>query len=169
MDKTIESLFYIICNEYKCDLGKKASQKLFYFFEREGINLNLRYCIHYFGPYSSKLSDFMDDLELEGYISIKETQNTHKIEWVYNDTTELDSFINSPDYMIAEKVMKYFGDKTPKDLEALSTIDYISQKMDSNQKNEKDILNRVKEIKGSKFNNSDLKKYYKLLQKIELV
>ena len=168
MEKTIEYLFYILCEEYKCDLGKKASQKLFYFFEREGIDLNLRYGIHYYGPYSSRLSDLIDDMELEGIISIKEIHNTHKITWVAKEKPKK-NYISKNDYRIAEKVMKEFGNKTPKDLEALSTIDYVYQKMDSDKKSKKEVLHRVSEIKGNKFTDIDLKKYYDDLKKFELV
>ncbi len=43
MEKTA-ALFGMICGEYDGanSLGKKAAQKMFYFFERSGIDLNLR-------------------------------------------------------------------------------------------------------------------------------
>ena len=64
-------LFDLIHNSFDgAQLGKKVSQKMFYFFERKGIALNLRYGIHYYGPYSSKLDNTLHVLESEDYIKI---------------------------------------------------------------------------------------------------
>ena len=59
--------------------GKKAAQKMFYFFERKGIDLNLRYGIHYYGPYSAKLDNTLHILESEDYIDINTSSSTHVI------------------------------------------------------------------------------------------
>ena len=73
-------LFELICNKFDgAELGKKAAQKLFYFFERQGITLNLRYGIHYYGPYSEKLDNIMYYLESENVINIDDSGRTPAI------------------------------------------------------------------------------------------
>ena len=76
--KEFAKLFEIICVKFDgAPIGKKVVQKLFYFFERKGIQLNLRYGIHFYGPYSSKLDNMMHILESEDYISINTEGHTH--------------------------------------------------------------------------------------------
>ena len=73
-------LFDMLCNCFDgAKLGKKAAQKMFYFFERKGIDLNLRYGIHYYGPYSAKLDNTLHILESEDFIEINTSSSTHVI------------------------------------------------------------------------------------------
>lgn len=144
-------LFKMLCEKYDGStvLGKKASQKIFYFFEREGIELNLRYGIHYYGPYSSKLDDAMYELESEGYLSIDTSGTTHTIQLGHELIP--DTYLSEQEKHIAAFVLETFAHKSPMELEALTTMDYIANSLLSKEATEKDIIDKFKQIKGEKF------------------
>lgn len=167
MGKKVESLFKVICDKYEGELGKKASQKLFYFFEREGIDLNLRYGIHYYGPYSSKLSEEMYDLENEGIITVDTSKPRHVISWV-NQKSEM-CVLSENDKRIAAKVMNDFGKKKPRELEALSTMDFVAQNLIEDSQKSEQVIDKFIEIKGTKFSREEARNCYSELRKLQLV
>jgi uncharacterized protein YwgA len=58
----------LICKKRK--VGKKAIQKFMYLMERKGVEFDLDYKIHFFGPYSVKLTHILHALESRGVIDI---------------------------------------------------------------------------------------------------
>ncbi len=161
-------LFEMLCDEYDgAGLGKKAAQKMFYFFEREGIPLNLRYGIHFYGPYSAKLDDEMYELESEGYISINTNGPTHVISRG-NQTVE-DNVLSDEERDIAKYVMQVFEHKTPLDLEALSTMDYIAHSILEPGAPEQEIIDKFKQIKGTKFNQDEIEDSLRELKRLKLI
>lgn len=165
----IAILFKRLCDRYDGAevLGKKAAQKMFYFFEREGIDLNLRYGIHFYGPYSSKLDDEMDVLESEGYLSINTNGPTHIIEWGERDA-ENDS-LSDKEKEIVEYVMQKFGHKSPLDLEALSTMDYIANSILQPGASDAEIMHKFQQIKGTKFTQNMTENALKELKELSLI
>lgn len=163
----IAKLFEILCDKFDgAPLGKKATQKMFYFFERKGIDLNLRYCIHYFGPYSSKLDNAMHLLESEDYISIDTSGITHIIS--IGESKLETSPLSNEDEKIAEDVLESFAHKSALELEALTTMDYIANTiLESSDK--KEIINQFKSIKGSKFNDNFIESTYQELITLKLI
>lgn len=153
----VADLFIILCKKYSdVDLGKKVAQKMFYFFERKGIDLNLRYGIHFFGPYSAKLDNAMHMLEFDGIISIDTTGITHKISL---GETNLDpSSISKEDSAIASSVIDTFFSKTPYELEALATMDYIANSMLGGNCTDEMIVKKFKEVKGDKYKQPTINK-----------
>lgn len=149
--KKIALLFKMMCENYNGTdvLGKKAAQKIFYFFERAGIDLNLRYGIHYYGPYSAKLDDAMYELESEGYLTIDISKKTHVINYGTENVSE--SILNPEEREIAERTLNLFGGKSPMELEALSTMDYIANFLLPNTATDQDIICKFKQIKATKF------------------
>lgn len=146
----LADLFEILCRKYdQNELGKKVTQKMFYFFERKGINLNLRYGIHFFGPYSSKLDNAMHVLESEGIISIDTSGITHRI--TLGNVKKDCSNISDAEADIASSVIEIFFPKSPYELEALATMDYIANSILSNGYTEDMIIEKFKEVKGEKF------------------
>lgn len=145
-------LFKIICDNFNGSehLGKKVCQKLFYFFEREGLHLNLRYGIHYYGPYSSKLDDTMHILEGEEYINIDTSNTTHVIS--VGKTSVNDESLTEDDIKIANDVLSKFGTKSPMELEALATMDYVANNILTSNASDEEIICKFKEIKSNKFN-----------------
>ena len=146
----LADLFEILCRKYdQNELGKKVTQNMFYFFERKGINLNLRYGIHFFGPYSSKLDNAMHVLESEGIISIDTSGITHRI--TLGNVKKDCSNISDAEADIASSVIEIFFPKSPYELEALATMDYIANSILSNGYTEDMIIEKFKEVKGEKF------------------
>lgn len=152
--KKYAELFGLLCENFKgaqC-LGKKASQKMFYFFEREGISLNLRYGIHFYGPYSAKLDNVMHILESEDYISIDTSKTTHEISLGTERVEE--SMLSQEEKKTAASVIESFAHKTPLELEVLTTMDYIANSILPEHVSDEERKQKFKEIKGTKFNDS---------------
>ncbi len=167
MEKYAE-LFELLCERFDgADFGKKAAQKMFYFFEREGISLNLRYGIHYYGPYSSKLDDAMYELAMNDYITIDTTGTTHVIS--AGTETVSEEALTGEEQAIAEYVIDKFAHKTPLELEALSTMDYVANSILKQGATDADILEKFKEIKGSKFNQTMVDSTLKELKELDLI
>lgn len=148
-------------------LGKKVVQKMFYFFERSGVQLNLRYGIHYYGPYSSRLDNYLHILENMDYIVIDISGTTHQISLGERECTE-DALTESETNKI-EFVLNNFSQKTPLQMEALATMDYVSHSIFSGKASEIEIKNKFKEIKGSKFNEAEISETYKTLQELKFI
>lgn len=130
-------------------LGKKVTQKMFYFFERKGVQLNLRYGIHFFGPYSAKLDNIMHILESEDYISIDTTGMTHVISM--GDRCVDGVCLTEEQSAKAESVIREFAHKSPLELEALATMDYVANTILHKGANDREIIEKFIEIKGQKF------------------
>lgn len=145
-------------------LGKKVAQKMFYFFERMGIELNLRYGIHYYGPYSSRLDNMMHILECEDYICIDTTGPTHVIS---TGEFSVDNFLSEEEKQIATFVIETFAHKKPLELEALATMDFVASSMNCSDKDE--IIENFKLIKEDKFNSTIIDETYSILSEIGLI
>lgn len=158
-------LFDMLCNCFDgAKLGKKAAQKMFYFFERKGIDLNLRYGIYYYGPYSSKLDNALHVLESEDYIKINTNSSTHVISMKKGVSVNA---LSENQKQIADTVIKAFAHKTPLELEALATMDFVSNTMKCSTKEQ--IVNTFREIKGNKFAEVMIEESYKTLQQLGLI
>ncbi|TEB08179.1 hypothetical protein Psch_01734 [Pelotomaculum schinkii] len=156
--KTLES----ICEDRK--LGKKAVQKLMYLIERKGVEFDLGYNIHFFGPYSAKLDNILHRLESDEVIEIDTTGRTHTISVMDSSRCEGEE-LSSEDKKTVEYVISRFGNKTAFELEGIATLDYVACNLvGSEGKSDIDIINGVKRIKGTKFNNSQLSQYLEILK-----
>lgn len=155
--------------KYSCSekLGKKVVQKMFYFFERSGVQLNLRYGIHYYGPYSPRLDNYLHILENMDYIEIDVSSKTHMISMGDRKCSE-DTLTESETRKI-EFVVNNFFQKTPLQMEALATMDYVSHYIFSDHASESEIKNKFKEIKGTKFNELEISEAYKTLRELKFI
>lgn len=162
-------LFQMLCERYDGAnaLGKKATQKMFYFFERFGVDLNLRYGIHFYGPYSSKLDDQMYELESEGYISINTCGPTHIISRGKQRANQ--KALTAEEKAIVENVMDIFEHKSPLELEALSTMDYIANSILPPGETDEHIIEKFKQIKGTKFDQVMVEKTLEELKELNLI
>lgn len=150
-------------NTSRSGLGKKMFQKLFYLIEQKGVSLNLNYIIHFYGPYSSKLDTVIHEFEAENYLNINTSGMTH----IINETPDFPRNsidVSDEDKNMIEEVLKNFLSKTPRDLEALTTIDYVAKHISKDMKNEDNIIKDVMKIKGDKFSEAQLKHYYSELK-----
>ena len=135
LNKHINVLKYI-CQHSKTP-GKKMVQKLMYLIERKGVNLNLNYRIHYFGPYSAKLDNFIHAMKSEDIINIDTGGMSHTISMkndvpdVGLDQYEIDKVLN---------VLKTFGDKTPFELEGITTLDLVANSIKEQHINDDAII-----------------------------
>ena len=146
-----------ICKDHQT--GKKKLQKLMYLIERKGVQLDLRYSIHFFGPYSSKLDHIIHILENEDWLDIDTSGQTHRIIMKKEGNGQL----SKEDNILVDEVREAFYDKSPMELEALTTIDYVATTLLHGNATRADVIKQVKIIKGKKFSSQELEKEYDVL------
>lgn len=154
----------------KTDPGKKVVQKLMYLIERKGVNLELDYSIHYYGPYSSMLNAALIFLEADDLISIDTNGYTHKISVCTQSNDEDTPFeFSEKENQVISEVLDVFIEKNASELEALTTIDYVATTLLAEKANDEEIIQKVKMIKGKKFSDADLKKNLMILKEYDYV
>lgn len=138
--------------------GKKAVQKLFYLIERKGVELDLDYKIHFFGPYSSRLDNSLYLMQSLDLIDINTEGRTHEIKILKENISDFEyDRLNPKEEVIVDFVLNNFATKSPLELEIISTLDYVALAESKKQKiDENEIINDVIEIKGSKFGKEQL-------------
>lgn len=143
--------------------GKKAVQKLMYLVERKGVDFELGYSIHYFGPYSAKLDDILHRLESDEIVNIDTSGRTHIVRVMDSSVCGGDG-LSAEESEIVEYVVNQFGYKSAFELEGIATLDYIACNLPAGNISDKDIINGVKRIKGTKFSESQLEQYLGILK-----
>ena len=146
-----------ICKDHQT--GKKKLQKLMYLIERKGVQLDLRYSIHFFGPYSSKLDHIIHILENEDWLDIDTSGQTHRIIMKKEENGQL----SKEDNILVDEVREAFYDKSPMELEALTTIDYVATNLLNGTATIDDVIKQVKIIKGKKISSQELEQEYHVL------
>lgn len=149
-----------------CDLiepGKKMLQKLMYLIERQGVNLELNYSIHFFGPYSAKLNEMIHTLESYDKLTIDTSGVTHII---HKGSIPIEGHPSKDEQEKIDFVLGHFSNRSAFDLEAITTIDYVANKMLKGSTDEAEILSKVKKIKGSKFSDAHLAESFQILQQL---
>lgn len=132
----------------KIEPGKKMMQKLMYLIDRRGVDLELNYSIHFYGPYSEKLEDeilFLDSLDK---LEINTSGRTHLI---HLGSSPIEGELEKDDQEQVDFVLENFSSKTAHELEAITTLDYVAVTMLKGHGRDDEIVDRVKQIKGSKF------------------
>lgn len=152
-----------ICN--KIEPGKKMLQKLMYLIDRQGINLELNYSIHFFGPYSSKLDETIHVLESYDKLDIDTSGATHIIR---KGNLPIVGQLTESDQEKVNFVLMNFSEKSAFDLEAITTLDYVANKMLKGS-SEEDIISKVQKIKGSKFSEDRLKESFQTLKQYHYI
>lgn len=146
-----------ICKDHQT--GKKKLQKLMYLIERKGVQLDLRYSIHFFGPYSAKLDHAVHILENEDRLDIDTSGQTHRI--IMKGL--VNSRLSEEENALVDMVRRAFYARTPMELEALTTIDYVANTLLSGKATREAVIKRVQTIKGKKFSSQELEKEYGIL------
>lgn len=146
--------------------GKKMLQKLMYLIIRKGVDLNLNYSIHFYGPYSAKFDESLHVLESYGKITIDTNGRTHVIRL---GEAPIQGKLKDEEQEKVDFVIKQFIDKTAQELEAITTIDYVATKMLKNAGSDEEIIDKVKKIKGEKFSQEYLQEGLQKLKKLEYV
>lgn len=164
-------LFAAFCTDVMDEIpGKKAFQKLVYFGQVLGIPFKQSYKMHYFGPYSETVAEEMARAVSEGILS-----NEHS--YFYAAGVNADELINkhlddiSFYYPELEKLIAYFGDMSPSDLELYATTHYIdnTQKHLYNNYERDSIIDIVQQVKGSKFKKPQIEEAYNKLSQWNLL
>lgn len=153
-----------ICS--KIEPGKKMLQKLMYLIGRKGVNLGLNYSIHYFGPYSSKLDTTMHTLESYDKLIIDTTGSTHIIRL---GEVSIEGTLDEHTQTAVDFVMNNFSTKSAHELEAITTLDYVANSILVNPVQDSDIVDKVIQIKGSKFSNYYLNECLKELKQLKFI
>lgn len=128
--------------------GKKMLQKLMYLIGRKGVDLDLNYSIHFFGPYSAKLDNTMHILESYDKLRIDTSGITHVIRLGDNP---ISGNLEEQDQEKVDFVLDHFIMKTAHELEAITTLDYVATEMFGGNGKDQQIIDKVKQIKGTKF------------------
>lgn len=146
--------------------GKKMLQKLMYLIDRRGVNLELNYSIHFFGPYSSKLDEMIHLLESYDKLDIDTSGITHIIR---RGSVSIEGQLNNEDQEKINFVLENFSNKSAFELEAITTLDYVAKKILKDSGNEDEIISKVIKIKGSKFSTSQLKEGLQTLKEYDYI
>lgn len=162
-----EALIGRICSRQR--IGKKKLQKLCYLIERRGVDLHLDYSIHFYGPYSEKLDTALHILDSNGVLKIDTSGATHviKISSGYKAryaVNVLEGGFTESENQEVDFVLTKFGGRKPMDLEAITTLDYVAKVLVRGNREDKDIVKKVKEIKGDKFTDPVLFKDLQILK-----
>lgn len=134
-----------------------------YLIDRQNVNLELNYSIHFFGPYSAKLNEIIHTLESYDKLTIDTSSSTHTI---HKGNVSIEGQLSIEEQNKITFVLKHFSNKSAFDLEAITTIDYVANKMLEGSTNKEEIINKVKQIKGSKFSNRELTESFSTLEQL---
>lgn len=154
-----------LCKDY--EPGKKMVQKLVYLVERKGLDLDMDYSIHFYGPYSSDLDQYMHALEANNVLTIDTSGLTHKLRFLKKPRTNP---LSETENGILNDVISLFANKSALELEVLTTTDYVTNNMLSEDDRSKSaIIKLVKKIKGSKFSDNQIENCIQVLSKNGLI
>ena len=131
---------------------KKMLQKIVYLLEEKGVDLNCNYTLHFYGPYSARLDAKTLELSSEGAIAFDYSGYGHKMSIEQN--YEVEPSLTKDELTIIESVISRYKEKTPSDLELLTTTIYAKKYTDAKSKD--DIINNVKIIKGNKYPDTEI-------------
>jgi uncharacterized protein YwgA len=154
-----------------CDVrvpGKKMVQKLMYLIQRSGVDLGLDYKIHFYGPYSTDLDHLLHMYEVNSILDIDTSGVTHKIKFI--EDKMISNVLNTNEELIVKNILDLFANKTPSELELLTTTDFVALELD--QKNilsQDEIVSNVKRIKGRKFSEQAIENSIQELKKVNLI
>lgn len=141
--------------------GKKMLQKLLYLMERKGVDLDLNYSIHFFGPYSTRLDNALHTLERYDEVDIDTSGMTHIIRL---GNEPISGNLSDSEQEKVSFVLSEFLEKTPLELEAITTLDYAATKILKGHPTDNQIVDQVKQIKGDKFTVDFLAKELQVLK-----
>lgn len=150
----------------KIEPGKKMMQKLMYLVDRRGVDLNLNYTIHFYGPYSAKLEDEILCLNSLDKLEINTSGRTHLI---HLGSCPIEGELEKNDQEQVDFVLEHFASRSALELEAITTLDYVAFSMLKGHGKDDEVVSRVKKIKGSKFEEQYLWQELRILKQFNYV
>jgi uncharacterized protein YwgA len=129
MKRSLDSVLFITkaISDFSGEkLEEKRIQRLVYLIESVGeVPIGYKYDIYFFGPYSSKLSEDLIALIGQGNILLDDGKH---IQVILSDTEEkLEIDLEEKEQESVFKIAKRFGKKSTKELELLSTTQFIAE------------------------------------------
>ncbi len=153
----INNVAYII-NEIASITGhspvKKALQKTVFLLETKGVNLDFDYILHFYGPYCAELDHETTKLSADGIVNFEYTKYGHKMSVAPEYLASLETNLSEDSLRLAHEVITRYKDCSASDLELLTTAIYAYRHTDA--KTEKDVVEKVKIIKGEKYNDQEI-------------
>lgn len=133
--------------------GKKTLQKIVFLIEKKGINLNCEYGLHFYGPYSATLDAQTSLLDDFGVIDFDYSGLSHRMK--VNEKCDIESELSTEQEDIVLELIERFKDRTPSELELLTTAIYAYENLED--KSKLSVINGVKKIKGNKYSEEQIK------------
>jgi uncharacterized protein YwgA len=165
MKRSKYNIFHILRNLKQKGIspGKKQFQKIIYLVENVGyVKLGYSYIIHYYGPYSAALDDTLAELEGECLFHYEYQGLSHLI--CADDLCDIAKpDLNDKEIDMIEKIIETFKDKSPSELELLTTSHFIRSKLKNANDEENRVIEGVKKIKGSKYSDEEIRNALKEL------
>lgn len=162
----LANLVAYVVDKYGPINGKKAFQKIFYFLTQMGIPTNLKYFLYHYGPYSSELDVESSTFENMGVINIERSGYGYKIfesdlTKKFSNSSEIIKFQNEVD-----KILSKIPISNPLKLELYSTTHYATKVIKDiyESDNINDVIQEVKNIKGKKFSEEEIRNAYNYLK-----
>lgn len=156
-------------------LGRTILQKLCYFAKASGVPLPFRFEIYHYGPFSLEIFEVAEGLTIDEVVTDSSADPGQSD---YAPGPKCDFLLNS----FAESIEKYgtkldsvadtFSLLRPSDMELVSTIHYIHNSFRQWNKrvaSKEEVVDKVYEIKGSKFDRNFMEQVYDVLLKAGLL
>lgn len=125
-----------------------------YLLEQKGINLGFNYILHFYGSYCAELDQETARLSYEGILHFDYSGYGHKMSIDSNYKITPENNLSSQNLDTIQELIKRYKDKSPSDLELLTTAIYAYEHIESKTKNE--VIKNIKKIKGEKNNNQEI-------------
>jgi len=158
-----------------CYLGRTAIQKLLYFLDVLGVPMRFRFRIHHYGPYSDELTaalDWMlaDDVVVDAatdprYSNYSPGANWPDLKSDYQAQLEVHR-------QTITSVARVFGPMEPRMLELIATLDFSYRWVRARGGGgpwKPQAMLKLKEIKGNKFDDTEISDWYDRLQSASLI
>ena len=156
-------------------LGRTILQKVCYFSKHNGVPLRYDFEIYNYGPYSQelyfevadfKVDDLLIDTSREDKLSVyKPGKKANALIKKYQK--EIDKYKDNID-----SVISLFRKVKPVDFELCATVHYLYNSLSryySKAPDVKELIKKLKEIKGSKFTDSQIQHIYGELIRVGLI
>jgi len=137
----------------RASTGKTVIQKLIYFIQSRGLDLDYRFTLYTYGPYSPELMEDMDIASENGYINM--VYNPAYLGYVISSGERdiEDDLLTKEEINVIEEVMNNYAGYSAKELELRATIQFFHDRLEIP---EKDMIPEIKEIKP-KFSEEDIR------------
>lgn len=153
----VSNVAYII-NEMSSIMGhppvKKALQKTVFLLETKGVELGFDYILHFYGPYCAELDHETARLSADGIVDFDYSRYGHKMTVSSDCLSELQPNLSVDSVHLVREVIMRYKEKKASDLELLTTAIYAYKHTDA--KTQKDVTEKVKTIKGEKYNAQEI-------------